>query len=159
MATAGTGSAGDKLTMTGYLDHSSNGQGQIHNITITGIPFAQYDVYLYHSSSGGPDRLARYQANGTDIFTRNLNPANTFDGFVQSGYGTQAEAANLANPAGNYVLWTGLSGDLTMEGEGVGAGTVRGPIQGIQIVERIPEPGSSLLLLLGSFLAVGRRKR
>ncbi|MDA7518316.1 hypothetical protein N8529_00965 [bacterium] len=60
VATAGTGSAGDKLMMTGCLDHGCNGQGQIHNILITGIPYTQYDVSLYHSSSGGTDRLARY---------------------------------------------------------------------------------------------------
>lgn len=165
-AVAGTGSAGNMAMMTGYLDQSSNGAGQIHSITITGIPYAQYDVYLYHSSSGGPDRTARYQANGTDIWTRNLNPANTFNGFTQSGYDTLAEAANLANPAGNYVLWTGLSGDLTMEGQGYGnneggAGgtTVRAPIQGIQIVERIPEPGSAMLLFAAGFMALGRRRR
>jgi hypothetical protein len=159
VATAGAGSAGDKLMMTGYLDQGGNGAGQIHNISITGIPFASYDVYLYHSSSGGANRTARYQANGSDIFTRNLDPANTFDGFTQAGYGTLADAANVANPAGNYVLWSGLSGDLTMEGQGLGAGTVRAPIQGIQIVERVPEPGSAMLLFAASFMALGRRKR
>ena len=63
VATDGTGEAGDKIMMTGYLDQGGNGVGQIHTITIYDIPFAQYDVYLYHSSSGGPNRTARYQAN------------------------------------------------------------------------------------------------
>ena len=120
-ATAGSGSAADMAMMTGYLDQGGDGNGQIHTISVTNIPFASYDVYLYHSSSGGPNRTARYQANGTDIWTRNLDPANTFNGFVQAGYNSLAEAALAGgNPAGNYVLWTGLSGDLSIEGQGYG---------------------------------------
>ena len=141
VVTAGTGSAGDMKMMTGYLDQSGDGNGQIHTITVTNIPYPVYTVYLYHSSSGGPDRTARYQANGIDLFTRNLNPANTFNGFVKAQYETLADAALLDNPAGNYVVWENLSGDLTIEGQGIGAAdggnggnTRRAPIQGIQIV-------------------------
>ena len=168
VATAGAGSAGDMLMMTGYLDQGGDGNGQIHTITIKDIPYTNYDVYLYHSSSGGANRTARYQANGIDIWTRNLDPANTFDGFVQAGYATLAEAAVAGgNTAGNYVLWQGLSGAiLNIEGQGFGdadggsgGNTRRAPIQGIQIVETIPEPGSTLLLLIGSFAALGRRRR
>ena len=122
---------------------------------MTNIPFASDEVYLYHSSSGGANRTARYQANGTDIWARNLDPANTFNGFTLSGYDTLAEAADLANPAGNGVLWTGLNGDLGIEGQGgAGGNTRRAPIQGIQIVERIPEPGSTILLLVGISVAM-----
>jgi len=115
---------------------------------------------------GGANRTARYQANGTDIWARNLDPANTFNGFTLSGYDTLAEAADLANPAGNGVLWTGLNGDLGIEGQGsgdadggAGGNTRRAPIQGIQIVERIPEPGSTALLLVGVSVAMLRRRR
>ena len=166
VATAGAGSPGDMIMMTGYLDQGGNGAGAIHSISITNIPFAAYDVYLYHSSSGGPNRTARYQANGIDIFTRNLDPANTFNGFTQAGYPTLAEAAlGGGNPAGNYVRWEGLSGDLIMEAQGLGdddggsgGNTRRAPIQGIQIVE-IPEPGSSMLFLVGSIAFLIRRRR
>ncbi len=167
-ATAGAGSASNQAMMTGYLDQGGDGNGQIHTITINAIPYANYDVYLYHSSSGGANRTARYQAGGIDIWTRNLDPANTFDGFVQAGYATLAEAAVAGgNTAGNYVLWQGLSGAiLNIEGQGFGdadggsgGNTRRAPIQGIQIVETIPEPGSTLLLLIGSFAALGRRRR
>ncbi|MDA7882310.1 hypothetical protein N9A94_08410 [Akkermansiaceae bacterium] len=142
VATAGAGSEGDKKMMTGYLDQGGDGAGQIHMLSFDNIPYAYYDVYLYHSSSGGPNRTVRYTANGTDLFTRNLDPANTFDGFVNAQYDTLAEAALAGgNPAGNYVVWEGLSGTLTIEGEGLGDNqggsggtTVRAPIQGIQIV-------------------------
>ena len=146
MATDGTGEPGDKIMMTGYLDQGGSGVGQIHTVTVYDIPFAQYDVYLYHSSSGGPNRTARYQANTIDIFTRNLDPANTFNGFTRAGYDTLAEAADTANPAGNYVRWEGLTGaTLSIEAQGIptsaggnGGETVRSPIQGIQIVNTTP---------------------
>ena len=141
VGTGGVGSAGDMKMMTGYLDQSGDGFGQVHMINITDIPYGNYDVYLYHSSAGGPNRTARYSANGVDAFTRNLDPANTFDGFVNAQYGTLAEAVDVANPAGNYVLWENLSGDLSIQGEGFGdadggsgGDARRAPIQGIQIV-------------------------
>lgn len=147
VATAGAGSDSDKKMMTGYLDQSGNGAGQIHMLTFNDIPYGTYDVYLYHSSSGGANRTVRYNANGTDLFTRNLDPANTFDGFVNAQYDTLAEAALAGgNPAGNYVVWEGLSGTLTIEAEGLGDNeggsggtTVRAPIQGIQIVSSSPK--------------------
>lgn len=147
VATAGAGSAADQKMMTGYLDQAGDGAGQIHMLTFSDIPFATYDVYLYHSSSGGPNRTVRYNANGTDLFTRNLDPANTFDGFVNAQYDTIEDAALAGgNPAGNYVVWEGLSGTLTIAGEGLGDGeggsggaSRRGPIQGIQIVSSSPE--------------------
>ena len=146
VATAGAGGAADMKMMTGYLDQSGDGNGQIHMISVTDIPFGTYDVYLYHSSSGGPNRSARYNANGTDLFTRNLDPANAFDGFVNAQYETLAEAAlNGGNPAGNYVVWEGLTGDLTIEAQGLGdadggsgGNTRRAPVQGIQIVAAGP---------------------
>ncbi len=64
VATAGAGGAADMKMMTGYLDQGGDGNGQIHMISVTNIPFGTYDVYLYHSSSGGPNRSARYNANG-----------------------------------------------------------------------------------------------
>jgi hypothetical protein len=146
VATAGAGSEGDKKMMTGYLDQAGDGAGQIHMVTIDNIPYGTYDVYLYHSSSGGPNRSVRFNANGTNLFTRNLDPANTFDGFVNAQYDTLAEAALAGgNPAGNYVVWEGLSGTLTIAAEGLGdleegsgGNTRRAPIQGIQIVSAAP---------------------
>ena len=40
VATAGAGSDANKAMMTGYLDQGGDGAGQIHNISITDIPFA-----------------------------------------------------------------------------------------------------------------------
>ena len=141
VGTAGSGSDGDKAMMTGYLDQSGNGLDQIHMVEVTDIPFETYDVYLYHSSSGGSNRAARYQANGTDLYTRNLAEQNVFNGFILDQHDT-LEDSNASADGGNYVYWSGLSGDLLIEGQGIGVddgaalggNTRRAPIQGIQIV-------------------------
>ncbi|MEN8694025.1 MAG: fibronectin type III domain-containing protein [Akkermansiaceae bacterium] len=148
IGTAGTGSAADIKMMTGYLDQIGDGADQVHMINISDIPFRNYDVYLYHSSSGGANRTARYSANGVDFYTRNLDPANVFNGFVNAQYGSLGDAVNIVNPAGNFVLWENLSGDLTIEGQGFsdsdggsGGEARRAPIQGIQIVaSEAPKP-------------------
>lgn len=149
VATTGSGGAADKKMMTGYLDQSGNGLNQIHTVTVSNIPYANYDVYLYHSSSGGANRTARYRANTVDLFTRNLGTTNTFNGFVQNQHATLA-AANASGTGGNYVKWSNLSGTLSIETQGIGASeggypgsddTRRAPVQGIQIVKVIVTPG------------------
>lgn len=145
VGTAGDGNEGDQLMMTGYLDQNGSGLDQIHEIMVTDIPFANYSVFLYHSSSGGANRTALYEANGIELFTRNLDPANTFDEFILDQHDT-LEASNDSPTGGNYVEWSDLSGDLTIFAQGIGfdegghdlGGNVRrAPIQGIQIVEAI----------------------
>lgn len=146
--TAGAGSEGDKIMMTGYLDQAGNGLNQIHEVMVTDIPFDEYSILLYHSSSGGANRTARYEANGIELFTRNLDPQNTFDEFILDQHGT-LEESNASPTGGNYVAWSELSGDLTIFAQGIGlddgghdlGGNVRrAPIQGIQIVGTIFDP-------------------
>ena len=145
VGTAGDGSEGDKIMMTGYLDQNGSGLNQIHEVMVSDIPFEKYSVLLYHSSSGGANRTARYDANGIELFTRNLDPANTFDEFILDQHET-LEDSNDSPTGGNYVEWSDLSGDLEIFAQGIGfdegghdlGGNVRrAPIQGIQIVEAI----------------------
>lgn len=76
-----------------------------------------------------------------DVHTRNLAEQNVFNEFILDQHDT-LELSNESEDGGNYVLWTGLSGDLSIEGEGIGVddgaalggNTRRAPIQGIQIV-------------------------
>ena len=146
VAVTGTGSIANKKLMTGYLDQSSDGLNQIHTVTFSNIPYPLYDVYLYHSSTGGPNRSARYRANTIDLFSRNLDPADTFFGFTPDQHSTLEDSNNSAT-GGNYVVWQGLSGQLSIEAQAIGAsdggypgsGDVRrAPVQGIQIVKAEP---------------------
>lgn len=142
IAITGTGDTTNKKMLTGYLDQSDNGLNQIHSITVNNIPYSTYDVYLYHSSTQGPNRSARYNANTIDLYTRNLAPADIFDGFTADQHSSLADSNNSAT-GGNYVVWQGMSGTLSIEGQAIGAtdggypgsGDVRrAAIQGIQIV-------------------------
>ena len=65
VTTDGAGSAGDKVMMTGYLDQGGDGVDQIHTVNVTDIPFAVYDVYLYHSMQ--EDRTVRRAIRRTGL--------------------------------------------------------------------------------------------
>ena len=158
VGTGGFGDEGDKLMMTGYLDQNGSGLDQIHEIMVTDIPFSNYSVLLYHSSSGGANRTALYEANEIELYTRNLDPSNTFDEFVLDQHAT-LEDSNDSETGGNYVEWSDLSGDLTIFAQGIGfdegghdlgGNTRRAPIQGIQIV-------GTILGTIGDYNADGAR--
>jgi hypothetical protein len=170
VGTDGAGSPADKKMMTGYLDMSGNGSGQTIDVSFADIPYALYDVYVYHSSSGGPNRSMSVTLNGsTTVYTRNLSPANTFDGFLLDQHDT-LDASNASADGGNYVMFSRVSGDvLSIVAQGIGASdggypgsgdTRRGPIQGIQIHE-VPEPSALLLAAAGilGLVCIGRRMK
>ena len=161
---SGSGDQADRDMMNGYLDMGGDGFGQSITVTFANIPYALYDVYVYHSSSGGPNRSMSVTANGTTtVYTRNLSPADVFDGFVLDQHATLVDS-NASATGGNYVKFSGLTGSsLTIVTTGIGSAdggypgsdnTRRGPIQGIQITA-VPEPSAVLLGVLGLFAAVG----
>ena len=171
VGTGGSGGAADKRMMTGYLDMSGDGAGQIITIDLANIPYAEYDVFLYHSSATGANRTMRVTANdgvvASTLYTRNLAPADQFNGFILDQHVTLADS-NASLAGGNYVQFLGLTGStLHLETQGLGAAdgghpgggnTRRGPIQGIQIV-LVPEPATLSLLAFGGISLLLRRRR
>jgi hypothetical protein len=115
--------------MDGYLD--SNATNQTITATFTGIPFSEYEVYVYVGSDGN-GRTGRTRVNGnagSDIW--HSTATNPFTSYLE-GTATSEGAAISSN----YARYTGLSGsNLTVE-------TLRGSnnfgLHGIQIVEIIP---------------------
>ncbi len=121
--------AGSQPLMDGYLD-SSGGNPTI-TVTVTGISYASYDVYVYVGSDGN-GRTGRTRTNSdvaSDIWHRtNTNP---FPSYIEGTSTTEGGAISS-----NYARYADLSGStLTIQ-------TLRGSnnfgFHGFQIVETVP---------------------
>ena len=147
---------GNISLLKGYLDDGGNGS----NIDITGVPYAQYDLYLYGIGDQGTNgTLDGYTVTaGGDAFdpdwlrAPNLSPGGTP---IEGSSGVQ----------GHYFLMEGLSSaDVNIKGLSAGS-PGRAPIAGFQIVDTtpaaVPEPASiAIWSLLGLCLAgYGYRRR
>ncbi len=160
----GDTSGGDAQMMQGYLDNFHDRPP----ITVNGIPYAQYELRIYHNTDSGgamgftvSDGLITathysYQPGGNNS-NFPLAGADPFGG--AAGYiGSQDTNAGTTTPS-NYTLFTGLTGaDLTIQGVRGAAGDTRSRPNGFQITQ-VPEPSSMLLLVLGSAGIFIRRRR
>ncbi|BDS07843.1 hypothetical protein NT6N_28830 [Oceaniferula spumae] len=67
------------------------------------------------------------------------------------------------NDEGNYIVLSGISGssyNLSAQGAGALSGSpLRAPINGIQIIQVVPEPSTTALLALGSLALISRRRK
>ncbi|WP_227021629.1 PEP-CTERM sorting domain-containing protein [Oceaniferula marina] len=144
---APTGNDAGKL-VAGYLDE---GSGNPNGFSIVNHEFVQYDLYIIVAGDGG-------NANGGtgtflhDGFTINGQDYGSFTALGQN-QGAMVEATGPT--AGNYVKYSGLTGDLTVAGN---SGDGRTPINGFVIVA-VPEPSSSALIGLGGLALILRRRK
>lgn len=161
-------SGGNAQMMQGYLDNFHTQPP----ITVTNIPGSYqasgYNVLVYHNTDSGgtmgitiddgsgPLTYFSHQAGGNNS-NYPLGGADPFGG--AAGYiGSQDTNAGNTNPS-NYTLFTGLTGStLTISGVAGGSGDGRSRPNGFQITQ-VPEPSSTLLVLLGSVALVLRRGR
>jgi hypothetical protein len=119
---------GDPNLMAGYLDDTGGAGDTV--ITVTGVPYANYDVYTYVGSDGndrsGRTRLFSFFAN--DIWFRtNTSP---FTGFVEATATTQP-ASNMG--LANYTHYRSLNSS-SFELRAI-RGSNNVGVHGIQIVE------------------------
>lgn len=154
----------DEKMVNGWLDDGGPGA----NISIVGIPYANFDVYVYGSSDAGNNgRGFTTNVNGTDYFSGEAFATLSGNGSFFDGSTYVDASTATADPS--YFKISGLSGStLTIigarntGGPGLpgGGSDYRGGIAGIQIVEAVPEPSSALFLILSSagFLGFRRRK-
>ncbi len=139
-------------------DHLDAGTGAPATVTVAGVPYAQYDVYVYTRRNengfvGGnpPDGSSDYTVNGVT--------QTVLTGDVQNSFA-------LATPTvfGNYIVFSGVTGSTLSMTANANSANFRSPVDGIQIVEaQVPEPASlglSALLLLApaGLLRRGRRR-
>ena len=117
---------GDGRMMKGYLDTSTSS-----TVTVAGLAPARYDVYVYADGDNRSyGRTAAYTISGPGI------PATTVT--ITDPPGTNFSAAFVRGDAssGNYVRFSIDGGGFTLTAAPVSGsnGTLRAPINGIQIV-------------------------
>jgi hypothetical protein len=159
------GAGTDQDMLSGYIDNfHANG-----SITVAGLgtEFTNfgYNVLVYYQTDNSgmtagftvADNAGNTDTRfGHQVAVNNFPLAGGTDGYIIS---TEAEGNTLFSA--NIVQLSGFSGsDFTMTGNAGSVGSARARPSGIQIVANIPEPSSTLLVLLGSVgLVFSRRRR
>jgi hypothetical protein len=167
---------GDLRMMKGYIDTNDT---SITTVTVAGLPSsitsAPYSVIVYTDGDNGTQaRVGRYSIGDQVLWTRDAGGAFTgvysqgqtsidpLPGATGTGLDNQGVAAG-AVPAGNYLIFSGLTGDtftLAAQASVSAGGTNRAAINGIQIVPTslVPEPAAMTMLLIPLAL-MGRRRK
>jgi len=155
---AWTGGAdnGNQRLLQGYLDGGSTGVPV--SVTVSNIPFAVYNVYIYVNRDG---------TNSTSTYTVNGQSQTVTPG----AYATTLSLAGPATPgvpdsgtAGTYILFTNVTGDLSLLTSNATSYPEsldwRSPVNGIQIVA-VPEPSTVALtgLAIASVAVMVIRRR
>ena len=166
--TAGSGTNDQRMFESEWDLFNNAGPGLIDmTVTVTNIPYAQYDVYFYvQDASNAADRGGDIIANGVreSIMMYNfpsgttgvVNPLGPF-GYVEADYPFTYN--DPLTPRGTYVQIEDLSGDLTLQLDALNTSTPRLRMSGFQIVEVVPEPSTGLALAGIICWAISARRR
>jgi hypothetical protein len=142
--------------MNTFLSVGSGGQTN-GTLTVSGSPFAVYDVIVYSDGdNAGQDRVAEFRIGSNSLFLRDaawagvpgvFTPAN---GLIDAGADT---------PAGNYVRFHGLTNSsftLTVTARSSTDATQRAVVNAVQIVPSVLSTAPTTpQLLRGPYLQMG----
>lgn len=147
-----TGTANDTL-YSGIIEGNFSNINSGPNLTVTGVNFDSYDVYVYMAEFGSTGASV-----AVDGLTKFYTATNNFGaiGFVEA---TSTSAGSLSTAT--YARFSGLSGSsFNIDFNKVGSGN-RAAVAGFQIVEisAVPLPASLPLFMIGiaAFGAFRRR--
>jgi hypothetical protein len=138
----------NKELLNGYLNAGmASWNPPITNsyVTLSEIPYAQYNLYVYFSSDVA-DRPG-YATDGASTFYFSTIGLPSISG-ANALFTLTTETSSANHPQANYALFAGLSGasqNITLQME---QPELWGGIAGFQ-VEAVPEPSSVALLLAG----------
>lgn len=121
------------------------------SVVVSNVPFAVFDVYCYMFDDGS-GRIGTFTIGETTYYCRGGVgiPNSEGVGYVIS-VDTESDGATLAaHDQGNYVKFSGLSGDFTLVADAIGleGNLPRNKFSGFQIVE--PAAGTATNLTLES---------
>ncbi|MCE5186350.1 MAG: hypothetical protein LLF76_09520 [Planctomycetaceae bacterium] len=136
------GSIGDDVSMFRTVLDQFNGSAS--TLTITGVPFARYDLYFYvladENSGAANDRGGSFTVGITTYYIRTGSAtrvtATDGTGYLLSDDTTFGTGMDVE--LGNYVKFTNLSDNLTatMIAENINGGALRLKVSGFQIVNQ-----------------------
>jgi|GEM_PF-2276380 len=136
---------GNAQLQRGYLDDNQGAPDPIV-ISISEVPYAQYDLVVYFSTDTSGDSY------GTISVT---DAIGTKTGSTSGTKLLWGESSVLDDT--NSLRITGLSGNATIDAP-VRSGAIRHSVSGIQIIE-VPEPATITLAGFAGMLLLGRRRR
>lgn len=160
----GTLSTPDEVMMGGFngtwiTDINSSSEDLVL-FNIIDIPYANYNVVIYSDSGNDIDVVTQVRIGSTSIFLRDPAGVHFSETFTEVPSTSNADLGSMT-PAGNYTVFTGITGGTLQIRV---AGTVQsdpghpfGNISGFQIVEVVPEPQAVALLGLGAVVLFWRR--
>jgi hypothetical protein len=132
----------DQIMYNGVIDCYND----TTTLTLTNIPFGQYDIYFYMRDDGTARAGAFTLVGGPTYYLRGSagNPAADGTGYVLSTDTTMTAGVGTSIDAANYTVFLGLSGDNTFQITAVNAGdsTMRNKWAGFQIVSK-SDPGQA----------------
>jgi hypothetical protein len=165
---------GDLRMMKGYIDTNDT---SITTVTVAGLPSSitsvPYSVIVYYDGANGTEnRVGQFSIGDVTFWGRDAGGEFTglytlaqspIDPLAGGGAIDNNNDAALTVPSGNYMIFSGLTGDtftLSAQASVSAGGTNRAAINGIQVLPTalIPEPASLSLLLLPLALMARRRK-
>ncbi|HEX9045690.1 MAG TPA: PEP-CTERM sorting domain-containing protein [Verrucomicrobiae bacterium] len=143
----------NRRLLGGYANTSSGVPGGQEVFTISGIPFATYNVIVYFSSdtANRTGTIASANAGITYDFSTIGSPSVSGANAVL----TQTTDTTGANPLADYAMFSNLSGSSETLTLSIPNG---GGIAGFQIVS-VPEPGSLALAGIGGLALLFCRRR
>lgn len=133
-----------------------------NTLTLSNIPFAQYDIYVYMFDDGAT-RSGGFTIGGTTYYARGGagNPATDGSGYLLSTDTTITPGDDSSVDQGNYVRFANLTGAgqvLSLFAADGSTTVERNKTGGIQIVA-VPEPGTAGIFALGALLGLRHARR